>query len=141
MKAKGIFISALLVVDTFLMSYAAGFHSRHVLVVNPKLPPVVQKQLEKPSVPAATAKTATKNAPETGKHSGKTDKHGAKSKTGKDHDKGEHKQPSSDAKSAKSDKATDPKATSKVPAKHASTDAKAPAKKSNSTSPKNSQGT
>ena len=53
MKAKGIFISTLLVIDTFLMSYAAGFHSKHVLVVNPKLPPVVQKKVEAKPVAAA----------------------------------------------------------------------------------------
>ncbi|MBC7996303.1 MAG: hypothetical protein IAF58_00055 [Leptolyngbya sp.] len=43
MKAKGRFISLLLVVDTFFVSYAFGFHSRHVLIVDPKLPPVVKK--------------------------------------------------------------------------------------------------
>lgn len=46
MKTKGIFISSLLVIDTFFVSYAAGFHSRHVLVINPKLPPVVQKTVD-----------------------------------------------------------------------------------------------
>ena len=44
MKAKGKFISFLLVVDTFFVAYAYGFHSRQVLVVDPKLPPVVQKK-------------------------------------------------------------------------------------------------
>jgi hypothetical protein len=38
MKPKGMFVTALLVVDTFLVSYAVGFNSRHVLVVNPSLP-------------------------------------------------------------------------------------------------------
>ncbi|MDP3508659.1 MAG: hypothetical protein Q8T09_11755 [Candidatus Melainabacteria bacterium] len=48
MKAKGKFISFLLVVDTFFVAYAYGFHSRQVLVVDPKLPPVVPaKALEK----------------------------------------------------------------------------------------------
>lgn len=42
MKAKGKFISFLLVVDTFFVAYAYGFHSRQVLVIDPKLPPVVQ---------------------------------------------------------------------------------------------------
>ena len=45
MKAKGKFISFLLVVDTFFVAYAYGFHSRQVLVVDPKLPPVVQKKV------------------------------------------------------------------------------------------------
>jgi hypothetical protein len=44
MKAKGKFISFLLVVDTFFVAYAYGFHSRQVLVVDPKLPPVVLKK-------------------------------------------------------------------------------------------------
>lgn len=38
MKAKGIFIATLLVVDTFFVAYAYGFHSRHVLVIDPTLP-------------------------------------------------------------------------------------------------------
>lgn len=46
MKAKGRFISFLLVVDTFFVAYAYGFHSRQVLVVDPKLPPLAVK-LEK----------------------------------------------------------------------------------------------
>ena len=44
MKAKGRFISFLLVVDTFFVAYAYGFHSRQVLIVDPKLPPVVLKK-------------------------------------------------------------------------------------------------
>lgn len=44
MRAKGKFISFLLVVDTFFVAYAYGFHSRQVLVVDPKLPPVVHKK-------------------------------------------------------------------------------------------------
>lgn len=44
MRAKGKFISFLLVVDTFFVAYAYGFHSRQVLVVDPKLPPVVRKK-------------------------------------------------------------------------------------------------
>lgn len=53
MKAKGIFISTLLVIDTFFVSYAAGFHSRHVLVINPKLPPVVHKKADSAVTPTA----------------------------------------------------------------------------------------
>jgi hypothetical protein len=52
MKAKGKFISFLLVVDTFFVAYAYGFHSRQVLVIDPKLPPVVPvKALEKAASP------------------------------------------------------------------------------------------
>ncbi len=52
MKAKGRFISFLLVVDTFFVAYAYGFHSRQVLVVDPKLPPLAVK-VEKPAMPAS----------------------------------------------------------------------------------------
>lgn len=82
MKAKGIFISTLLVIDTFFVSYAVGFQSRHVLIINPKLPPVVQKKVEaKPIPPPAPAKKGdTKNA-----HNGK-DAHASKT-----HGKSTHK--------------------------------------------------
>ena len=52
MKAKGRFISFLLVVDTFFVAYAYGFHSRQILVVDPKLPPVVPAK----QTPAKTEK-------------------------------------------------------------------------------------
>lgn len=53
MKARGLFISTLLVIDTFLASFAVGFNSRHVLVVDPSLkevvaPPAVSKQGNQP---------------------------------------------------------------------------------------------
>ncbi len=38
MKMKGRFICLLLVVDTFFVSYAIGFNSRSVLIVDPSLP-------------------------------------------------------------------------------------------------------
>jgi regulatory protein YycI of two-component signal transduction system YycFG len=44
MKSKGIFISAILIVDTFLVSYAIGFNSRHVAVVDPTMKPVAAPQ-------------------------------------------------------------------------------------------------
>ena len=83
MKAKGIFISTLLVVDTFLMSYAAGFHSRHVLVVNPKLPTVVEKKVEAKPAPVSTPakKTDAKDGhvkhASKGSHSAKTHGNGS----------------------------------------------------------------
>jgi hypothetical protein len=55
-KAKGIFISTLLVIDTFFVSYAVGFNTHPVLIVDPSLPPVVTKSPEK-------AKPATSNVP------------------------------------------------------------------------------
>lgn len=57
MKAKGRFISALLVVDAFLIAFAYGFNSRSVAVVDPSLPPVKPQSVE-----AATAKPATAKA-------------------------------------------------------------------------------
>jgi len=54
MKAKGRFISFLLVVDTFFVAYAYGFHSRQVLVVDPKLPPLVVKVV-KPAAPVSNS--------------------------------------------------------------------------------------
>jgi hypothetical protein len=61
MKAAGIFISSIVIVDTFLVSYAVGFNSRHVLVIDPKLPPV---KVEKPVQPSVTpAKADTKDKP------------------------------------------------------------------------------
>lgn len=57
MKAKGRFISLLLVVDTFFVSYAFGFHSRHVLIVDPKLPPVVKRVEAKAPPPKVITKT------------------------------------------------------------------------------------
>ena len=41
MKAKGKFISTLLIIDTFFVSFAFGFNSKHVLVIDPNLPPLV----------------------------------------------------------------------------------------------------
>lgn len=41
MKARGIFISTLLVIDTFLGAFCYGFNTSAVLVIDPKLPAVV----------------------------------------------------------------------------------------------------
>lgn len=48
MKAKGQFISFLLIVDTALGGFTYGFNSRHCLVIDPSLPPVkpVQEKSE-----------------------------------------------------------------------------------------------
>ena len=53
MKAKGKCISALLIIDTFFISFAAGFNSRRVLVVDPSLPPL--PVLVQPKDPARSA--------------------------------------------------------------------------------------
>jgi hypothetical protein len=62
-KAKGKFISTLLVMDTFFISFAAGFNSRHVLVVDPSLPPVppvVQPKSAEKRAEAEPTKTQAK---------------------------------------------------------------------------------
>lgn len=43
MKAKGIFISTLIVIDTFLGAYFYGVHSRTIKIIDPALPAVNQK--------------------------------------------------------------------------------------------------
>ena len=43
MKAKGIFISTLIIIDTFLGAYFYGVHSRTIKVIDPALPAVNQK--------------------------------------------------------------------------------------------------
>ena len=40
MKGMGIFISSLLVIDTFFACYYMGFHSRTISVIDPSLKPV-----------------------------------------------------------------------------------------------------
>ncbi len=109
MKAKGIFISTLLVIDTFFVSYAVGFQSRHVLIVNPKLPPVVQKKVEAKPIPAVVPakKDDTKNA-HTGKDAHASKTHGKathktevdKSKTSAPADSSKSKVPANDATKA-----------------------------------------
>ncbi len=60
MKAKGIFIATLLVVDTFFIAYAYGFHSRHVLVIDAKLPPLKTVEVKVKSEPSLKALPAKK---------------------------------------------------------------------------------
>ncbi len=40
MKTSGLFFCAVLLVDTLFISYWVGFNSRHVLIVDPTLPPL-----------------------------------------------------------------------------------------------------
>lgn len=64
MKAEGIFISTLLVVDTFLVSFYFGFNSRHVLVVDPSLPSVLKTHTEQiPRENGASTKGVTAEKP------------------------------------------------------------------------------
>jgi hypothetical protein len=55
LKAQGVFICTMLVIDTFFVSYACGFNSRHVMVVDPALPPIQIK----PDTTATDHKAAT----------------------------------------------------------------------------------
>ena len=94
MKAKGIFISAILITDAFLVSYAVGFNSRHVLVVDPSMKPVaaateVKPDAKKPAaaqtVPAKKPEsTAPKAKPKPHKKQAAHKKHSETKKTGKD---------------------------------------------------------
>jgi hypothetical protein len=86
MKAKGMFMSALLIGDAFLVSYAIGFNSRHVQVVDPTMKPVAAAIETKPAPTAetkVTPKTVSKPA------SAKSGKHAKSAKTG-EHKKKAH---------------------------------------------------
>jgi hypothetical protein len=71
-KLKAKVASTILIIDTFFLSFAYGFNSRHVLVVDPTLPPYVAKvegnaetelSKDKKVVNSVTAKSdATKSA-------------------------------------------------------------------------------
>lgn len=63
MKAKGIFISTLLVADTFLVAYYVGFNSRSVAVVNHSLAPIETKKPEPKKPEPAHAAPATPPKP------------------------------------------------------------------------------
>jgi hypothetical protein len=93
MKAKGVFISAILIADAFLVSYAIGFNSRHVLVVDPSMkavaPPAdVKSDAKKPPVEALPVKKMETTKPKvkgkTHKKSAGHKKHAATKKTGND---------------------------------------------------------
>ena len=74
MGLKGKIVCTLLVVDTFVLSYAVGFNSRHVLVEDPTLPPYVAPVIMK----AAPVKTDVSKAKLNDK-ANKTDKNDGKS--------------------------------------------------------------
>ncbi len=107
MKAKGIFISTLLVIDTFFVSYAVGFQSRHVLIVNPKLPPVVQNKVEAKPLPAAVP---GKHGDTKGIHTGKG------THTSKTHGKGAQKSEVDKSKTTGAAASTSAKPTAKTSA-------------------------
>lgn len=109
MKAKGKFISFLLVVDTFFVAYAYGFHSRQVLVVDPKLPPVVLRKEGQKKVIEKTAGSKNSNNPKNIKGDGKAPASAAKAEAAALSKKPVLKQ--SPAKDKKSSKSTKPSGT------------------------------
>lgn len=84
MKAKGKFISTLMIIDAFFMGYAYGFNSRSVAVVNNSLPPL--------------------KAAEPSKAAAKEDKKSAKDKTVAEKDLQKNKSDKSKSDKNKSDK-------------------------------------
>lgn len=76
MRAKGIFISTILVIDTFFVSYAVGFNSRQVLVVDPTLAPLTPP-------PAAGGKAAGRGDDAAAVPAGKKKEPGAAPSAGK----------------------------------------------------------
>ena len=62
MNFMGKFIATLIIIDTFFVSYAVGFNSRHVLIEDPTVkapPPAPAKKIE-PAVPAKSGTAAVK---------------------------------------------------------------------------------
>jgi len=57
-KARGIFITTLLSINAFLGGFAYGFNSRHVLVIDPALPPVVPAKAAEPAKAIVPVKAA-----------------------------------------------------------------------------------
>jgi hypothetical protein len=72
-NAKGKFVSTLLTIDTFFISFAVGFNSHPVLVVDPSLPPLKTKPAAKvvttSSKPSTAAKSSSTHQPGTAKQS------------------------------------------------------------------------
>jgi hypothetical protein len=89
-KAAGICISTLIVIDTFFISFAVGFNSRHVLEIDPSLPPLVQPK--PPAKPAEVPKAAEKEKKSEHTPGKPGAKHGSKSGS-KTVAKPGHKQP------------------------------------------------
>jgi hypothetical protein len=89
-NVKGKIISTLLVIDTFFVSFAAGFNSRHVLIVDPNMPAYVAKP--EPSASSdADKQGSAKQDSKADKATGKADKSTDKTANGADKgDKGAH---------------------------------------------------
>lgn len=88
MQAKGRFISALLIINAAFGGYAFGFNSRHVLIVDPSLPPIVAKEVKVEEHKTKTANTEVKEKTDNSEHEKKKKHekhaHDKKHKTEKD---------------------------------------------------------
>ncbi len=116
MKAKGMFISTLAAINAYLGGFAYGFNAHPVLVIDPKLPPVVQKQMEpvKTAPAAAVAKpglVSEKAKPAKGGHQVSRSGAGKSGNSGKSGDSGKS------GKSTKSEKAASKSGAKNVAAK------------------------
>lgn len=86
MRAKFIFISVVMTMDAFFVGYAAGFNSRHVLIVDPKLPPLVQHkaQTKTAKTPGPAPPLGKPAPPKTGQESGSKTGNNSSSKSAKE---------------------------------------------------------
>ncbi len=85
MNAKGRFISTLLVINSFFASFAIGFNSRHVLVIDPSLP-AVNIDKKQPDRSQEAKKATTGEEPNGSKGSTGGSKNGADDKLPKSKD-------------------------------------------------------
>ncbi len=81
MRGKIRFITFLAAIDAYLIAFAVGFNSRHVLMVDPSLPPIKTKAEEKKPVAPPVEKTESKPQAQdkkAGKGKKTTQEHGKK---------------------------------------------------------------
>jgi hypothetical protein len=85
MKAKGRFISFLLIVDTALGGFTYGFNSRHCLIIDPNLPPVKPPVQEKSKPVQEKSKPAQEKSKSVQEKSKPVGKDAAKKTSAKGH--------------------------------------------------------
>lgn len=122
MNAKGRFISTLLVINAFFGGYAFGFNNRHVLIVDPSLPPLVVKQVE--TKKEEVKESTTKKSPEPAKTAAEADKakkheKQSKNKHGAETEQKSGKKEGKDSSDKKASKPKDSKETTHKPNKEA----------------------
>lgn len=128
MKATGIFISTLLVIDAFLGGYAAGFNSgsRKIYVIDPELSPLVQESKPAPtSDPKEEAKAAKAGKKEADKNKSASQKeeHSKKhvSASGKDAKKHDNKNAKNNSNNATKNEQKPEKQTQPAASKNSTT--------------------